>query len=247
MLNKIIKLRQGGMSTYQIASNLETSRSNVSRYLRKNGYGAYKLEEISFDNSETSEDILGEFLGVFAADGHYYKSVYRGGHKYVIRIYVSGDEVGYARSLKMILKKLFNKKPFLYKEKKRNVFVIKYNSRKLIDIIREYLIWTDKKTYSVQLKKLDHSNTFLKGFIRGFFDCDGYMDKSKGTIYIGCTSKKIIKQFNEILLKNGFNPKIRTKNDKRPNRRSIYVLTLPKNETAKFISFVTPRNQKRRL
>src|SRR3989338_1254477 len=241
-VNKIIIFRKKGFTTYKISEILKIPRPTVSRHLIKHGLGSYKLTDIQ--NKKLDKELLGEFLGLFAADGNAHKTVYKGGHKYRIRISFSYDEKEYAEDVRKTLHKIFKKKPFMYENKKYNVIVVGYNSKKLTEFIKLYLKWKNKKSQTVSLRHLNYPKEFLKGFLRGFLDGDGYSDNYQ-RVSMFCISRNMMKQIHGISKSFGFNPKFYTYNEKRLNKKNMHFVSFSGEDARNFIIFVKPRNPKR--
>ena len=240
--NTIITLRKRGLTTYKIAELMNMKRTRISSILIKHGYGTYKIKNVSIDLLKQNPEILGELLGIFSADGNCYKS----GHHFIIRFSLSADERDYAENLMNLFSFYLCKKPFIYYEQHGSGIVLKYNSRVLKDLLREYLDWESKKSYSICLKTTNHPKDFLTGFIRGFLDCDGYTHKTQRKVSLFCISEKIMRQIFTIISDFGFDPDFYVYYDKRKNRKPMYFVNLVKDDAAKFIDFVQPRNEKRK-
>lgn len=243
-VRRIISLRKEGLTTYDIASELGISRSSVSGCLAKHGLKAYTVKKINLNNNQPES--LGEFFGIFCGDGSYYKSYYKSViNNYVTRIYFSQDEKEYATKVCSMLTNLFNKRPIFYQCKTRKTFILKYNSKMLGDLLRKHLFWKGKKTYTIRLRTLEHSREFLKGFVRGFLDCDGYTYENQTKISMFSVSKKLMQQIYEIVSSFGFQLQWYVYYDKRKNRKPMYFVNLTKKQAIKFIKFVNSRNPKR--
>ena len=240
-IERIVLLRKKGLTTYKISEILKIPRSTISRHLIKQGLGSYKMTDVKMD--KVNDELLGEFLGLFAADGNAHKTVYRGGHKYRIRISFSYDEKEYAEDFRKMLNKLFSKNPFLFENRKYNVIIVGYYSKKLLDFIKMYLKWRKNKSQTVSLRHLNYSKEFLKGFLRGFLDGDGYSDKYRRTSMF-CISRKMMKQIFCISKSFGFNPKFYIY-EKGQNRKKLYIVSFSGEDARNFIIYVKPRNSKR--
>ena len=235
---KIIRFRKEGNSLYQICRNLNVkfkNKSSVYYHLRKNFGRSFKLVKI--DHSD--QDAIGEIMGLFAADG---SSVPQS--NYQVRFHLDKNEEAYAKEFAIILSKMFDKPPRLYDFQGKSI-TITYKSKLIYEFIKEYLNWNDKKTYTVLLRSLNHSKDFLIGFLRGYFDGDGYSKEDQRTAQFITTSKIMYNQLQEILslLKLRFDSRVY--HDKREGRHTAYYIILRRLEAVKFINLIQPRNSKR--
>lgn len=184
------------------------------------------------------EEKIGEIIGAFAGDGSYYYSKNKnGGGKHVIRYSLSiSRDMQYVEYLINLLKKL-NLNPFLYKKEKENALDIAVNSKELIDFIHTFLCWEDKRTYSIRLiKELDKYNEdFLKGFVRGLMDTDGYVEVSN--VSCGVVSKGLIKNLAQILDKFNLKYKLSTK-IREPLRRNLFLIRIYRNSLDKYYNLI---------
>jgi len=139
------------------------------------------------------------------------------------------------------------KKYTLMNKGKPSVLELRTSSVNFIRFIKEYLVWQDKKTYSVQLKKdIKLSNDFIFGFARGLMDTDGYVE-SHG---VACevTSPNLINNLKNIVSIIKINPKITVR--KRKNRKDLHRLRISKGYLKtyqKYIGFSNPRKSKKVL
>src|SRR3989344_641642 len=205
-------------------SKLTGFRKSMLYYHYKKMKGKkYKEIDINFK----SDTDLGEFLGVFAGDGHFHKS--KIGH-YTIRITIGYYESNYASYLVNQFTMWFNKKPKVYYGKYKNhlsMIIIHYDSKKLYNLLKEYLMWEGtKKTYTVRLKKFNiYNNKFNLGFVKGLIDTDGNYYAPKRSLNFSTTSKLMMLQVFEIIKYNlKVNPKISIY--KKKNRADLYNIHL---------------------
>ena len=120
------------------------------------------------------------------------------GGEYKIRYHLSlKDDYDYAQHLKYLLIKM-NLNPHLYKVENQGVLELSVSSKPFILFIKNYLNWNGKKTYSVCLKEniTSYSEDFIKGFVRGLMDTDGYVEVSN--VGIMCVSQDLIKNLRDI-------------------------------------------------
>lgn len=238
--DKIIELRRKGLSSRKVSEKLGISRSKVVYHSIKNLGRMMLIRDVDTSGVKNKQEDLGEFLGMFAADGNYYKS----GHKYVIRITLSLDEEKYLKKSADKFEKLFDKRPIIYTHNGGRALVLRYNSRRIKDLIDEYLIWEKRKTHTVRLRSLNQTDDFLKGFLRGILDCDGYVYPTKTSQLCG-TSRKLIVQINKIVRRLGYKSKFRCYVDKRSNKKPMYFVVLYKEEGKNFLERIQPSNPKR--
>lgn len=161
------------------------------------------------------EGKIGEIMGAFAGDGSYSHSKRERGYYYTIRFSLSiSRDMQYAQYLMDLLKKL-NLNPFLFKKEKENAMDITIHSKAFIEFIRQFLSWEDKKSPSIRLRNNlnKYSEDFLKGFVRGLMDTDGYVEISN--VSCASISERLIKNLLEIFDKFGLKYKfsIRIRNN----------------------------------
>lgn len=233
----IINLRNEGKSLYQICKFLKNrGKSTVYYHIRKNFGRSYKLIDLDHSN----QNLIGEIMGLFASDGSSVPHC-----NYQVRFHLDSNEEKYAKDFISVLKKVFNKKPFLFRRLKYNSIVISYMSKVIYEFVKEYLEWKGKKTYTIMLKGLNHPKEFLIGFLRGYFDGDGYSKEYQRLSQFITTSESMYKQLQEILTSFKLNFDARVYHDKRKNRHTTYYIFLRKLEAVKFINLIEPRNSKR--
>jgi len=232
---KLLLLIKERKSINQIAKELNLYKSTIYYHYRK--ILGKKILSPSFILSES--EIEGEIIGAFAADGG---SCICKNSNYIVVFYLGGNETEYLRGLSLLLENYFQKKPHIYKRKDKNVYMVRYHSKSIYNFMKHYLSWNGKKTYSVQLKSTEMRKEFLYGFIRSYFDCDGFSDKLYKKIQIGGVSEKMISQIYLILKILGFSPDYRVNRDKRINCSDMHYINLKNEQAEKFIRTICPRN-----
>lgn len=241
-ISRIISMRKSGISTRKIAVAVNLPRERVLYHCIKHCGRKMKIVDIDASKIEKNDEHLGEFLGIFCADGHYYKSQ----HKYVTRISLSQDETEYAETLVNLFRKIFGKKPIILTDRTRHIITLKYHSKKLMFLFEKYLSWEGKKTYTIKLKSMNHSKDFYRAFVRGFLDCDGYKSKHN-RITLFCVSKRIMLQIRKMIISIGFHPEFQKYVDKRGNRKPLYFVIIRAEDGIRFLKYIKPRNPKRRF
>ena len=232
--NQIIYLRKRGKSLIQICRFLKRGKSTVYYHLRKNFGRSYKLIEINLSD----QGAVGEVMGLFASDGSAVPQ-----SDYQIRFHLDANEEEYMMKFMSVLNKVFNKMPRTYKV--RNSKVLIYSSKPIYGLVKEYLDWEGKKTYTIRLKSLHHSKKFLIGFLRGYFDGDGYSKRDQRLAQFITTSKNMYNHLQEILSNFNLDFYSREYHDRRENRHTAYYIFLRRLDAIKFINLVKPRNPKR--
>ncbi len=185
---------------------------------------------------------MGEFLGIFSGDGSFYKS--KGCH-YSVRIYTGSYEIGYIQYLNKKLIKWFNKKPHIYYTKYKNSFsatIFHYDSKVIYLLLKEYLNWENKKTYSIRLKDLKlEDKEFNLGFLRGLIDTDGNYYHPKRRLSFSTTSKELYLQVDKIIKYNlDMSPNFHIY--KKVNRSDLYTVSLHVEKARKAITLIKPNN-----
>lgn len=233
----IFKLRKKGESLYEICKILNVknmNKSSIYYHLRKNFGRSYKLVKINTSNL----DHIGEIVGAFASDGDVVPQ-----SDYQVRFHFSFDEKTYVNRFVKILEEVFAKRPCIYK--RSNVFIIRYRSKMIYEFLLSFLKWEGKKSYSVRLTKLKHNKNFLIGFLRGYFDGDGYAEKHSKAVEFVTTSKVMAKQIVKVISILSIKPNLYRYEDKRKNRRTCFYVKIRGENAIKLIEIIKPRNPKR--
>lgn len=233
----IRNMAKDGYSLNEISKKLKKSKTTIYYWFVK--FVGKKLKPIHIDRAD--DFLIGQFIGAFAGDGNFFfgKKYYH----YRISFSISLKERVYAFELGEIITKIFGKKPYFF-ETKDVILVIVYG-KDIFEFINNYLKWGGKKTYSVELKQdiSKYSNKFLRGFVRGFFDTDGFITiNNKTFLGLGSVSKKIMLQVSNILnllgVKHSFN-----KRKAKGRRKEFYYVNIYKDRMKKFnreIGFTNP-------
>jgi hypothetical protein len=188
----------------------------------------------------SNDDNLGEILGAFAADGGCTPQ-----SDYQIVFYFSLDEPQYVYSFSKLLENVFGKKPWIYRYSKRGVYLVRYKSKDIYKLIKEFLTWNEKKSHNVKLKTLRHNRNFLIGYLRGYLDCDGFCPKNQQKLLFVTSSKRMALQLKTMVKILGFTPFFRVHKDPRINRVPHYRIEVRAEDAVNFIKLIKPRNQKR--
>ncbi len=178
---------------------------------------------------DLNDNRIGELMGAFAGDGSYYYSRHKksGGGRHIIRYSLSiSKDREYAKHLKYLLIRL-NLNPFLCYGKYTNSMEVRVHSKEYLKLIKKYLVWEDKRTYSIRLKnKLEsYSEDFIKGFVRGVMDTDGFVEPYN--VSCGCTSEKLILNLAEIYDKFKIIYKL-TRKKRMPERKDLFLIRVKK-------------------
>jgi len=182
-----------GVSIPNISKFLNVGRSTIYYHYKKIKGRKYPLVNLS-----NNDKVKGEFLGVFSGDGNFFFD--KNGHHYRICISLHAiDDKDYGFYLKEVIKKNFNKKVRVYFTKDNALRLVFY-SKKIYQLIDEYLNIKGYKTLNISLKKsiFSLSDDFLTYFVRGVIDTDGHVNKHS-QIILGLISKRLILQISNIL------------------------------------------------
>ncbi len=231
----LIESIKSGKSFNRTAKELKISKSTLYYHYKK--YFGKKIVLPQF--TVLQSEVEGEIVGIFAADGG--ACICKNGN-YSITFHIGASEEDYCKRLILLLESYFHKKPYVYRRKDKNVFVIRYQSKTIYQFMKTYLLWKGTKTYSIQLKNLNLNYAFLRGFIRGYLDGDGYSDKRYKKVQINGVSGVMICQVNDIIKKLGFVTDYKIRKDLRPGCKDLHVITLKREDAEKFIFFIKPRN-----
>ena len=235
-LELISKLIEMGYSLNKISTKLNKSKTTIYYHYRKTkGETMHPIKNISFN-----EELLGEFIGLFAGDGYSDKT-----SDYKYRTYLFFNllkEEDFVKDLtKNVLIPLFNKSPMI--SKRKNLLTLSYYSKEIHKLIKSYLEWDPKikKTYSVGLKKKKFSRKFKIGFIRGSLDSDGYFSQKK--ISFATVSPKLAEDISSLLKDLEIKHSKTLYKEKRKNRKDIYHIFVSWKDHKKFIDLINPRNR----
>lgn len=243
--DNVINLIKKGNSINEISKITGLGKSTIYFHYRK--IKGKKTKVIKFHFSEDEE--IGEFIGIFAGDGSFYKRPKT--YHYVIRIYTGFYEKEYADFLMKRFTIWFGKKPstYLMRYKKRPSAIVNYYySKEIYEFIKKYLEWDGKKTYSVRLKNFNLKNEkFNIGFIKGLIDTDGSYYKQKRRLSFSSVSKRLAEQAFEII-KNLIKkePKMYIIKDKSNKRSTLYTITLHGDNAKDLIDIIKPNNINKR-
>tara|TARA_Y100000310_G_C20372034_1_gene663961 strand:- start:154 stop:765 length:612 start_codon:yes stop_codon:yes gene_type:complete len=185
------------------------------------------------------DELLGEFLGLFAGDGCINKTKH---YEYRIYLYFNITEINYVIELKKILFKLFKRYPMEFRRK--NIIILAIYSKFIFELVFQYLTWNPKgrKCHSVRLKHHNHSLKFKIGFLRGCLDSDGYL--SDKTISFASSSKRLARDMTTFLDDLGIIYRFSTYKEKRANRVDMHHIYIRKKERRLFLQIIKPRERK---
>ncbi len=140
---------------------------------------------------------LGEFIGLFAADGCFYSDKKR--YQYTLTITLSKYQMAYARLMRRIIHSILGKYPRI--DTKRRAIQIVVRGRAILPFLQRYLVWEGRRTHSIRLTSyaLGQCDEFLKGIVRGLVAGDGGISIQKPRIYFGVVSKRLALQYAQIL------------------------------------------------
>jgi LAGLIDADG-like domain len=186
-----------------------------------------------------SEKRIGEFIGIFAGDGSYCMD---NSYKHQIRIHLNAKDQTYVDHVSELMTYLFKRKPSAYLNSRYNVTVLRLVSKDILNFIRQYLSWTGKKTYSVQLNgHVSLSKEFIVGFLKGLLDTDGHLNCTKKCARYSTVSTALANDIKSALGYVGIRSSDYIGTDKRGNRMPIHRVTIHR-DFDKLVSLVHPKH-----
>jgi type IV secretory pathway ATPase VirB11/archaellum biosynthesis ATPase len=188
---------------------------------------------IKFPKKLTSE--LAEFIGMVIGDGHLDKTK--------LEFFNNNKEL---RERYISLIKLFNVNYKVFKS--RTTHVVHINSRILNRVLKEvFEIPFGKKSDKVFIPQLilKSDNNVLSKFLRGYFDCDGFIPKNKRDIEIVSASKLMSEHLRLALLRFGITAFTKRKIINDVDYYRILIRGDFVNDYAKYIGFFHPMKKER--
>lgn len=241
-ISKIKNLSLEGMSLREIQKRTRLPLSTIQYHSPKRKKGRIKIVKIPKSNFT-----IGEIMGAFAGDGYAHTIISGRTHNHFVRFFLSYDkDQAYAKYLFNLLRKM-NLNPHIYNTKykgKYSKIEVRVSSIKFKEFISNYLKWRDKKKYTVSLREgINYYNKdFLRGFIRGLMDTDGFVEVYN--VAFGVVSKKLALNFRDILNEFKVECSFKVRKDKRENRKDLYLCRVPRRNLDRFndlFSFSNPR------
>tara|TARA_B100002003_G_C14111693_1_gene534694 strand:- start:270 stop:1010 length:741 start_codon:yes stop_codon:yes gene_type:complete len=231
---KIIQLIKQDKSINHISRTLEVGKSTIYYHYKK--IKGRKIKEVKINGTD---DMIGEFIGLFAGDGCFYKA-----KNYLYRIYLIFNitEKNFVLETKDLLTKLFDKSPSMYRS--LNTLILLYRSRDIFDFIMSYLQWSPykRKAHTICLRNHNHSRAFKIGFLRGNVDSDGHI--SKNVISFASSSPYLIDDIRKFLSDLNIQHKYREYEERRTNRVNMHHVRILKEDRTKFMLLIKPRELK---
>ena len=210
-------LRKNNISLYNFKRILDLQGKNIRDYEGKIDLTGYCSNHKIKIPLSTNPELL-ELYGFIAGDGHLDTN----------GIIITNLDNSIRDRIKYLVKKVFNVPT---KESKTKIMINK-------SVIRSFFVNifdcpTEKKSYNIKLPDFvfKSKNSEIAGFIRGLFDCDGYVSNSKREMNILLASKALIKQLEVLFLRFGINTRYfkREKyatNTKNKIKRKYYGLSI---------------------
>jgi len=159
-----------------------------------------------------SDKERGYIFGLFEGDG--YRIYDKGSRHYIVEFYLNSER---DKQIIAYICSLLNKiglNPNCYKDKRFNCVRVRVYSKELFNII------------SKGISLIGKSDDFSLGYVSGFIDSEGYVNKAKFTLEIVNTNRKILYEIRDFLKSLGVNSSISLRNpsikDKLPSYR-IYI------------------------
>jgi hypothetical protein len=235
-LKEITRLIKKGKSLNSIGKLTDKSKTTIYYHFRKIKGRTFYPIKVNTQN----EELVGEFIGLFAGDGCADKTEICQYRTYLC--FNITEEVFVKDLIENVLINLFGKKPMIFKpENKLNLCYYSKNIHKLIDT---YLVWNkdSRKTHSIRLRKKNYSNKFIIGFIRGCLDSDGYLSDKK--ITFASSSPYLIEDIKKFLEHLNIQHSYHIYKEKRTNRVDMHHINIRKKDRNRFLNLIKPRETK---
>ncbi len=233
---------KGGVSLVEKHGNPGTfagrrKGGKVSQERRKKNPSEYKNCNLrkEIKTPEESEK-LAEFIGLFLGDGGISKE-----NQATITLNKQKDSE-YIDFVCNFIEELFQIKPAVYSYKtksKENIKTVAINSCNLVNFLkRKGVVSGDKVAKQVEVPQwIKDSESFSRGCLRGLIDTDGGVfyrrrkNKVKGVgIVFTNRSKPLLNFIERVLTKNGFHPKISSRNED--------ILLYRNEEVVRYLNFI---------
>ncbi len=229
--DKIISLIKRGKSLGKIINLTGTKKTTIYYYMRNIRGMKYTPVKLNLENKE----IIGEAVGVFAGDGYYANDKKRWDRR--IKICFNKNEENVIKYYQRSFEKLAGKAPSIVTSK--SIKIMQLHSGKFCDFILSYVDFGQRKVATIELKnkKLLKERSFVKGFLRGLIDSDGYVRKSRKEIYYGSISNKLFKDFLDGLDLFGFKYKTYLQKSAYSDFHKVRICG---DEVDKFIKIINP-------
>ncbi|MBN1503035.1 helix-turn-helix domain-containing protein [Candidatus Woesearchaeota archaeon] len=214
-LAKKVKVTQTAIST------IELGKRNVCRDLIKRLCTGLNIDFDNFLKKHTSpylyqniklptriDEEFAQFLGYYMGDGSIEKD----------RITFFEQAKDLALKYKQRYDKYFNSGCSYRYRKEKNYHQLRFTSRPLVKLINaEFPEIKKAVTSEIPKKILESPDNIVAGFLRGFFDAEGYVNESRG-IGLGINNKKIVQQIQMLFLRFGIIASMNSYN----NRKNPY-------------------------
>lgn len=181
---------------------------------------------------------LAEVLGMFVADGCLQRDyLCMWGN-------INQDKQYYDKAVCPLFSSVFNVSIKPHEKKSNSVYGFYLCKRNALDILKNIGFKFGKKTYNVKVPSiiLDSKNgKIYSAFIRGFTDCDGYLnfDKRFGTyslfkrkfnvnprIYLKSVSEDLIKGISYMLKQIGIEHSLRKHKSNKFNEKDVFIIVI---------------------
>lgn len=240
----IRRLTLDNKSLRYISKLLDLGITTIYYHVRK-----FKSKQFKKMKMTLNDFHFGELVGSFVGDGNFYYDTNGRSRRYVIRYYLSHEDDLYSKHLVRLLREINLNPRIFYRRKngKLSSMEVKVYSKEFYNLIKKEVTWEGTKTYSVRLlREIDnYSEDFLKGFIRGLMDTDGFVEPYN--VSLGVTSESLILNFKEILTK--FDIQYKFTRIKRDSTRKDLFLCRVYSKSLKLYNdlfgFSNPRKMKR--
>ncbi len=215
-----LKLPQSTLYDRLIRLNIEIQKEEKEGFLNKRR---------NFNIPEKRSNDLAEFFGIMLGDGCL--------NKYQVIVTLGNKEISYAKHVCKVLKSIFNITPKISTRKTGYVDVY-FGSKEIVDwLLKEGLVFNKVKSQVDIPGWILEKESYMKNFVRGFFDTDGSVYKLKYGTQISFRNKSapLLATLHKMLKKLEY----RTSEI---SSASIYITR--QNDVDRFFKEISPKNPK---
>ncbi len=242
---ELFKRIRAKQSINVIHQEMSLSKGTIYYHYKKIYGRKNSKQSIPLEYSERT----GEIVGIFVGDGS--MGVYKNGN-YSGYICFSTKAIKYAKYVQNLFSRFFKKQLILYET--GHVYRLKLQGKHIYEFFKEYVHYKNpQKALSVHLKTIQHSNPFIRGFLKGLLDTDGTLyitPTGNPRIEYSTSSPKLKEQLVVLLTKQGYTNRVRELDREKyklsnivkseVNNINYQVCLRTKKESERFLEYILP-------